>query len=376
MDLSFSDDQRLLKDSVERFIAQRYDFAARRRIATSADRFSPEVWRALAEFGWLGLPQSEADGGFGGSAVDVGIVMEGLGKGLVLEPYVSTVVLGGGLIAGAGSAAQRGLWLPRIAAGDLRLALAHGETMFASLGGVPGTRATRSGDTWTLQGSKCLVLDAPGAHEFIVTATGDEGALLLFMVPRAAPGLQVHAYETLDGRLAANLRLEHVGVSEAQRLAGAVDAAALLARVLDRAVAALCAEAVGSLQHLLDTTVAYTRTRVQFERPIAANQVLRHRMVDMAIQCEEARAMSLRAALAVEREPHERAREVSGAKLKITRAARMVSESAVQLHGAMGVTDELDVGAYMKRLLSFEKTFGTPAEHRDRLVQLRAHRAA
>jgi alkylation response protein AidB-like acyl-CoA dehydrogenase len=166
VDLSFSDDQRLLKDSVERFIAQRYDFAAAAaEIATSSDRFSPEVWRALAEFGWLGLPLPEADGGFGGSAVDVGIVMEGLGKGLVLEPYVSTVVLGGGpdcrrrlgraarTVAAPGSPPVICAWR-----------WPHGETMFASLGGVPGTRATRSGDRWTLQGSKCLVLDAPGAH--------------------------------------------------------------------------------------------------------------------------------------------------------------------------------------------------------------------
>ena len=376
MDLSFSDNQRLLKDSVERFVAQRYDFNARRAIAAGAERFSPEVWRSMAEFGWLGLPLPEADGGFGGGAIDVGIVMEGLGKGLMLEPYVSTVLLGGGLIAGAGSSAQRGLWLPRIAAGELRLSLAHCETMFASLGAVPGTRATRTDDAWSLQGVKCLALDAPGAHEFIVTAAGKDDALLLFVVPRATPGLHLQAYETLDGRLAANLRLEQVLVSEGRRLAAAPDAGALLAQVLDRAVAALCAEAVGCLQHLLDTTVAYTRTRVQFDRPIASNQVLRHRMVDMAIQCEEARAMSLRAALSTEREPQERAREVSGAKLKITRAARMVSENAVQLHGAMGVTDELDVGSYVKRLLSFEKMFGTPSEHRDRLKQLRARRAA
>ena len=376
MDLSFSDDQRLLKDSAERFVAQRYDFAARRRIAALRGRFSPDIWQAMAEMGWLGLPLPLDDNGFGGSALDVGIVMEALGRGLVLEPYLSTVVQAGQLIAGAGSPAQRTRWLAPIAAGQQRVALAHGESMFESLGGMPDTRVEVEGESRVIRGTKCLVTDAPGADWFIVSATRAGGELVFFMIPREAPGLEVQSFDTLDGRLAANLRLDGVVVSGDQCLDAAADNAALLSEILDRTAAALCAEAVGCLQHLLDATVAYTRTRVQFDRPIASNQVLRHRMVDMAIQCEESRAMALRAALAIDGDPAARQREVSGAKLKISRAARQVAEGAIQLHGAMGVTDELDVGAYAKRLMTIEKLCGTPAEHRDRLAGLRAARGA
>ena len=375
MDLTPSEDQRLLKESVERFVAQGYDFTVRRRIVESAARFDAGIWKSLADFGWLGLPLPEADGGFGGSPVDVGIVMEGLGRGLVLEPWLSTVVVGGGLIAGAGSAAQRADWLPRIVAGTLRVAFAHTESPYASLGGPCATLAVRDGEGWLLRGAKRLVLDGPGADAFLVSATLD-GRVTLFFVPRTADGLRVIPFETLDGRLAANLEFDDLRVDDAQRLSSLDDAGGLIAAVVDRAVAAGCAEAVGCMQVLLDATIAYTKTRVQFGRPLAANQVLQHRMVDMAIQLEEARAMALRAALHADAAPEVRAREVSGAKLKIARGARFVAENAVQLHGGMGVTDELNIGAYFKRLLAFEKTFGTPAEHQARLLALRAARSA
>ncbi|MEN9314943.1 MAG: hypothetical protein RIS35_1336 [Pseudomonadota bacterium] len=371
MDLTLSEDQRLLKESVDRFIAQGYDFAVRRRIVESAQRFDSGVWRSMAGFGWLGLPLPEADGGFGGTAVEVGIVMEGLGRGLVLEPWLTTAVVGGGLIAGAGTAAQRAHWLPRLAAGDLRVAFAHTESPFTSLGGPCATRAEHDAQGWRLNGVKRLVLDGPAADAFLVSARVGE-RLALFFVPRDAQGLRVVPFEILDGRLAANLEFDGLRLDDAHRLAGAEDADAVIAAVIDRAVAASCAEAVGCMQVLLDATIAYSKTRVQFGRPIGANQVLQHRMVDMAIQLEEARAMALRAALHASAEPRVRAREASGAKLKIARAARFVAENAVQLHGGMGVTEELNIGAYFKRLLAFEKTYGTPAEHQARLVALRA----
>ena len=371
MDLNLSQDQRLLKESVERFVAQGYDFSIRRRIAESAPRFDAGVWKSMADFGWLGLPLSEADGGFGGGAVEVGIVMEGLGRGLVLEPWLTTVVLGAGLIAEAGSAAQRADWLPRIVTGQLRVALAHTEAAFESLGGDCATQAVRDGEGWCLHGSKRLVLDGAGADAFLVSAPVN-GELAVFFVPRDTPGLRVTPFEILDGRLAANLAFDALRLGDAQRLSGRSDARPAIDAVIDRAVAASCAEAVGCMQVLLDATLDYTKTRVQFGRALAANQVLQHRMVDMAIQLEEARAMALRAALHVDAEPDMRAREVSGAKLKIARGARFVAESAVQLHGGMGVTEELNIGAYFKRLLAFEKTFGTPDEHQRRLVALRA----
>lgn len=370
MDLTLSEDQRLLKESVDRFVAQAYDFAVRRRIVESPSRFDAAVWRSLAEFGWLGLPLPEADGGFGGGAVEVGIVMEGLGRGLVLEPWLSTAVVAGGLIAGAGSPTQRADWLPRIVDGTLRVAFAHNESPYTSLGGPCDTRAERDADGWRLRGAKRLVLDGPGADAFLVSAVAD-GRRALFVVPCGAEGLRVTPFETVDSRLAANLDFDGLRVEDGHRLGVPDDASGLIDAVVDRAVAASCAEAVGCMQVLLDATIAYTKTRVQFGRPIGANQVLQHRMVDMAIHLEEARAMALRAALYASAEPGVRAREVSGAKLKIARAARFVAENAVQLHGGMGVTDELNIGAYFKRLLAFEKTYGTPAEHQARLVALR-----
>lgn len=378
MDLTLSDEQRLLGDSVTRFVAQRYDAAQRRRSLDAPQRCSADVWQSMAEFGWLALPLPQDDGGFGGGAREIAIVMEGLGKGLVLEPYLSSIVVGAGLIAAAGSAVQRARWLPGVAAGSARYMLAHGESMFESLGGPLACVASRHDSGWSITGSKCLVLDAPAADGFLVSALAqlsDGAALRLFLVPRDAPGLSMQPFETLDGRLAANLELSAVAVSEDHCLAHAEHMAGLIEKIHDRAIAALCAEAVGCMQFLLDATLAYTRTRVQFDKPIASNQVLRHRMVDMAIQCEEARAMALRAALHIDAAPALRAREVSGAKLKIARGARHVAENAIQLHGAMGVTEELTIGLYVKRLMSIEKTLGTPAEHQRRLSGLRVAQA-
>ena len=375
MELEYSQERRLLKESVERFVKERYGFAQRKPILESAGRFSAQAWAAFAEFGWLGLPLPQEHGGFDGGALDVGIVLEGFGRGLVLEPYVSTVVIGAGLVNAAGTDVQRQRWLPAIAAGQARVALADTESLHLTLDPVLATRARKTNDGWLLTGTKRLVLDGPGAHWLAVSALVD-GAAALFMVPGDAEGLIATPYETLDGRLACDLVLDGVRVADDLRLAGAGDAGAVLREVADRAVIATCSEAVGCMQVLLDDTVAYTKTRVQFERPIATNQVLRHRMVDMGIACEEARAMAWRAALHADAEPPVRMREASAARVKISRAARLVAEGAVQLHGAMGVTEELNVGAYLKRLMAIERSFGTAAEHHERVAALRAASAA
>ncbi len=379
MDLNFSAEQTLLRASVERFVAERYDFATRRRIAALPARMDESVWQAMASFGWLALPLPEAYGGLAGSAVDVGIVAEGLGRGLVLEPYLSSVVLGGRLVQRLGTDAQCARWLPGLAEGRWRPAFAHLEPG-RRVGSEPATVATRSaGAGWRLDGVKAMVFDAPGAHAFLVSArTGGAGSAAgaVFVVPRGTAGVSETHFELIDGRGASRLTFEGCALPADARLGGpdAQDATATIAEALDHATAAHCAEAVGCMAVLLDATVTYTKTRVQFGQPIAANQVLKHRMVDMATHCEEARAIALRAALRCDMPglpAAERARAVSGAKVKIAQGARFVGENAVQLHGAMGVTDELNVGAYLKRLVAFETIWGTTAEHLARSVALR-----
>lgn len=374
----------MLRDSVERFVALRYDFATRTRIAQTPGRFSPEIWQALADFGWLALPLPAVHSGLGGGAVDVGILMEGFGRALLLEPYLSTVVLGGGLIAATGSDAQCSEMLPQIAAGGLRVAFAHLEPQDRFGFDTVTTQANESQGSWLLRGRKTMVIDGPGASRFIVSARvrgGDDlqrAGVGLFVVPRGAQGLDERRFETLDGHLASMLTFDGVRVDRDAWLGGSDDTAGAVDTALDHALAALTFEAVGCMQVLLDATVSHARARIQFGQPLAANQVLRHRMVDMAVQCEEARAMALRAALACDADAggdHDghcgrRRAATSGAKLKIGRGGRFVAEQAVQLHGAMGVTGELNIGAYFKRLLAFELMLGTPAWHQRRRMAL------
>lgn len=378
MNLDYSEEQRLLKDSVDRFVAQRYDFATRQKYLQAPARFSPEIWRQMAEFGWLALPLPEEHGGLGGSAIDVGILMEGFGRALLLEPYLSSVVLGGGLITQAGTPEQQARWLPALAEGKLRLAFAHGEPGVKFGEGPLQTSARRESGGWRLQGAKSMVLDAPGADHLIVSASiarDQEGAAgtALFVLPARTNGLAMRSFEILDGRLAGNLTLDGVRVDDAHWLGASQDNTAAIDHVVDHALSALAYEALGCMQTLLDLTEAYTRTRVQFGQPIVANQVLKHRMVEMAVQCEEARSMAMLAALRSSACPAERASAASGAKLKIGRGGRFVAEQAVQLHGAMGVTEELNIGAYFKRLMVFEMVLGTASWHqRRRFAQVAA----
>ncbi len=375
MDLSYTDEQRLLQDSAARFVARAYDAATRRAILQRDAPFSPDVWRAMADLGWLGLTLPEDAGGSGGDAVDASILMAALGKGLVLEPFASTVLLGGHLVAEAGSDQQRQHWIPRIAAGEVRLAFAHAEAGVRHEDAPATCRATPADGGWVIDGEKRFVVDAPCADHVLVSAVTRIGArdvTGVFIVPRDARGLHLSTFRCADGRAAAHLQLRQVRVDDAGRLSRLDDVGPVIEAALDGATAAFCAEAVGCIEALLDRTVAYAKARIQFGQPIAVNQALRHRMVDMAVQCEEAKAIALRACLHLRRDADERARAVCGAKVRVARAARFVSEGAIQIHGAMGVTDELDVGAYVKRLLAIEMSYGTPADCQRRLVSLRA----
>ena len=368
MDLTLSDEQRLLRESVDRFIAETYDTDHRRRVAADALGFSPEIWKKFADLGWLALPIDEAYGGLGGGAIETGILMEAFGRGLVSEPYLSTVVIGAALISECGSEEQKQAILPKVADGSLRLAFAHSERAARFDLAEVNTTAMRTADGWRLDGHKTAVLDGNAADDIIVSARladddGAPGRLCLFLVPSGAKGLRLRDYSRLGGGRACNLDLASVQLAADARLGDGSDALLKIESVVDRALAALSAEAVGIMQIMLDMTLDYTKIRKQFGRPLAANQVIRHRLADMAMQCDEARSMALRAALMADAEPVARGRAASGAKAKIGKCARFVAEQAVQLHGAMGVTEELDVGSYFKRLLAFDTLFGGSAHH-------------
>jgi alkylation response protein AidB-like acyl-CoA dehydrogenase len=377
MDLTESEEQRLLRDSATRFVAETYTPALRLQNASERFGFSPALWQRFAELGWLAMPIAEAYGGLGGGAVETGILMEAFGRGLVSEPYLATLVLGAGLIGQAGSEAQKRDMLPRVANGSLHLAFAHSERQARYDLAQVQTRAVRSTDGWRLSGAKIAVLDGAAAQRLIVSARDDDGRIGLFMVAGDAAGLTRQDYPRLGGGQGCNVSLQDVAVTADDRL-GDGDSLAAIEAVIDRALAALCAEAVGMMQVLLDKTLDYTRVRKQFGRPLAANQAIRHKLVDMSVACDEARSMALRAALMLDAPAAERGRAVSGAKAKVGEGARLVAEQSVQCHGAMGVTEELDVGAYFKRLLAFETMFGSTSHHyrRHAAISRAAHRPA
>jgi alkylation response protein AidB-like acyl-CoA dehydrogenase len=365
MDLSPSDEQRLLRESADRFINETYTTKLREQNAREPHGFSAAIWKQFAELGWLALPIDEAHGGIGGGAIEVGILMEAFGRGLVSEPYLATVVLGAGLIAEHGRAEQKAALLPKVADGSLHLAFAHSERAARFDLARVETTARKVADRWVLDGGKIAVLDGNAAHQIIVSAriANSPSSLRLFLLSPQTSGMTLTDFPRLGGGHACNLDLVDVQLPADALLGDDGDALPAIEAIIDRALAALGAEAVGMMQTLLDTTLAYTKMRKQFGKPLAANQVIRHRLTDMSVHCDEARSMALRAALKADAEPIERGRAASGAKAKIGKGARFVAEQAVQLHGAMGVTEELDVGGYFKRLLGFETLFGGSNHH-------------
>ena len=368
MDLTLSDEQRMLRESADRFVSETYTADHRRKLANDPLGFSADIWKQFADLGWLALPIAEDHGGLSGGAVEIGILMEAFGRGLVSEPYLSTVVIGASLISECGTEAQKQALLPGIADGSLYLAFAHSERQARFDLAEVATSAKKTPDGWRLDGHKTAVLDGSAAGQIIVSArvdsgNGKPGKLCLFLVPQGARGLSSRDFARLGGGRACNLELSDVRLPTEALLGDGSDALPAIEGTVDRAMAALGAEAVGIMQTLLDQTLEYTKMRKQFGRPLSANQVIRHRLADMAMQCDEARSMALRAALMADAEPVARSRAASGAKAKIGKCARFVAEQSVQLHGAMGVTEELDIGSYFKRLLAFDTLFGGSAHH-------------
>jgi alkylation response protein AidB-like acyl-CoA dehydrogenase len=375
MDLSWSSEQQQLRDSVERWVTQSYPFEARRKLIASELGFSRDNWRQFAELGWLGAALPEEFGGIGGSAIETLIVMEAFGRGLVVEPYLPTIVLGAGLVAAAGSAAQKEALLGGVAEGKTLLAFAYAEPTSRYEPFNVQTRAAKTGSGYTLSGHKCVVLNGGEADRLIVSARDagsvrDSGGISLFLVDPKARGVRLKSYATVDGGRAAELWLDDVAVAASDAIGPVGGALPLIEHALDRGIAALAAEATGAMAVLHETTLDYLKTRKQFGVALSTFQALQHRMVDMFIHCEETRSMALKAALEIDNpDPAARARALSAVKVQIGKAGRSAGQEAVQLHGGMGMTDEYKVGHYFKRLSMIDTLFGDVDYHLERFAR-------
>jgi len=374
MNFDLSEEQQLLADSLKRYLANEYSIDARTKIVASATGWSETVWAAFAEMGLLGVPFPEEHGGFGGTAVDVMLVMEALGEGLVVEPYWVNVGLAGRLVARGASAEQQKAILPSLIQGKRKLAFAHTERAARYDLQHVGARAKRSGRGFTLEGEKRAVLHGASADTLIVSARTagsdtDAAGISLFLVDRGTPGLTVKDYRTIDELRAADVWLSGVTVPAEALLGAEGRALPLIEDAADYATALLCAEAVGAIRFANETTLEYIKNRRQFGVPIGSFQALQHRMVDMVISYEQARSMCYLACVKVDTAgPAERRHAISAAKIKVSDACRHVSQEAVQLHGGMGMTEELKVSHTFRRLTMIAQTFGDAEHHLERFA--------
>jgi alkylation response protein AidB-like acyl-CoA dehydrogenase len=377
MDFEYSDEQRLFSETLRKFLNTGYGFDARAKIISSSAGFSEDVWAAMAEMGILGVPFDAEHGGFGGNTVDMMVVMEALGEALVVEPYLATVGLGGRFIVRGGTAAQQKQILPSLIAGKTKMAFAQTEPGARYELARVSTRATPSGDGWVLEGDKRAVLHGGCADLLVVSARtagaeGDARGISVFLVERGAPGVTVSEYRGLDNLRLADVRLSGVRVARAGLLGVEGGGGPLLEEVVDYATALVCAEAVGAIKYAHDATLDYLKTRRQFGVPIGSFQALQHRMVDILIAYEQARSIACLACVKVETaDPAERRRIVSAAKIKIADAARHVSQEAVQLHGGMGMTEELKISHTFRRLTTIAQAFGDADHHLARFAAAR-----
>ncbi len=369
MDFDFTDEQRMLKDSVEQLITDRYDFEQRKKYLKEEAGFSRSQWAQYAEMGLLGMPFEERFGGVGGGAVETMIVMESFGRGLVLEPYLATVVLGGGLVNLGGNDAQRAAILPRIADGSLLLAYAHSEAQSRYDLADVATTARRDADGWILDGEKSFVAHGNCADTLVVSARisgqrNSRDGIGLFLVDAKAPGVSRKSYETQDGLRAAQITLSGVKVSSNDAIGDPGKALPLIERVADNALAAVAAEAVGAMAAAQEITMEYLRTRKQFGVAIGSFQALQHRAVDILVNLEQARSMALYATMMVnDPDPAERSKAISAATVQIRRSGKFIGQQVVQLHGGIGMTLEYKIGHYFKRLTAMESLLGDTDHH-------------
>lgn len=376
MDFEFTDEQNMVRDGISRLIREQYDFDTRREVVASDIGWRPELWAQLAELGMLAAPFSEADGGFGG-ATEAMIIMEEFGKGLAVEPFVPSVVCAGGFLKHGGNDAQREEYIGGIISGEMIFAFAYAEPRGRYDLSNLETTAKADGGDYVINGHKAVVIGAPWATHFVVTARTsggqtDENGVSVFVVAKDAEGVSTRDYGTVDGRRASEVYFENVKVSGDALIGEADNGLPLVEKVVDEATAAVCAEATGAMKVTNETTLDYSRQRKQFGTAIGSFQVLQHRMADMLMEYEQSVSMTYLATIKLDEDDATRKKNVSAAKVRIGQAARFIGQSAIQTHGGMGMTDELAVGSYFKRLSIVESEFGSVDHHMRRHIKLTA----
>jgi alkylation response protein AidB-like acyl-CoA dehydrogenase len=374
MDLSLTDVQTMLIDSIEKFITNDYSFEQRQQYAASDVGYSPDVWATFADLGWTAVPFTEDDGGFDGGPVELMVMMQQFGRGLIVEPYLANIVLAGGVLRRAASDAQKTKWLQPLIAGELQAALAVTEPQSRyDLANIAAT-ATKDGDEWVINGRKGVVLNGGNAGLLIIPArtsgaSTDRSGITLFAVGGMAGGVSRNVYPTVDGHQAAEIVLQDVRV-ESNAILGEIDKAYdVFDAVVDEATLAVCAEAVGIMQALTDKTVEYSKSREQFGVPIGSFQALQHRMVDMLTACEQSYSLLLWAAMANADQTEDAKRAISALKYQVGTAGKKVGQEAVQIHGGMGVAWDVDIAHYFKRLTTIGQMFGSADWHLDKLAK-------
>jgi alkylation response protein AidB-like acyl-CoA dehydrogenase len=375
MDFSLSEEQQMLQSSVSKFISQDYDWDSRQAVVKSDAPFNAAHWQLFAELGWLTVPFSEEDGGLGGSAVDLIVVMEELGKGLLIEPFLANTVMAGGVIAATAADEQKESLLGAVMDGSVQLAFAYAETQSRyNLANVE-CRATAQGEQYVVSGHKAVVLNGGAADKLVVAVrtagdTMDRDGISLLLIDADSAGIKRRAYTTVDGQNAADIWFDAVSVPAGNLLGEAGSAITVIESVIDRAALAVCAEAVGAMEVALNKTVEYTKIRKQFNVTLSTFQALQHRMARMFMETQQAKSILVMAAMEMDRLDGTAPKALSAAKARIGKAARLVGQEAVQIHGGIGVTDELDLGHYFKRLTTIQFLFGSTDFHTERFASL------
>lgn len=363
MDFSFTEEQTLLRNTVQSLLGDKYDFETRRKVSKTAEGWRPEIWAQFAELGLLAAPFSEEMGGLGGGPIENMIIMEEFGRHLVVEPYVETVVIAGGFLREGGTPAQQEAHIPGIIGGETVWAFAYAEPQGRYNLADLTTTAKKDGSGYTINGYKAVVIAAPWAQKLIVTARTsggqrDRDGVSVFIVDKSAAGVSTRDYPTVDGRRASEITFENVKVDADALIGTEGKGLPLVEKITDQAIAAISAEATGCMKELNTATVEYCKTRKQFGVPIGKFQVLQHRMVDMFMAYEQSVSMTYMVNLKLDEGDAERTKAAAGAKVQIGKAGRFVGQQAVQLHGGMGMTDELNVGHFFKRLTMIDTQFG------------------
>ena len=375
MDFTFNEEQTLIQGQVEQFIQRDYDWESRQSLILTDSGYSLDNWNTFAELGWLGISLSHDSGGFGGSSIDTMILMEEFGKGLVLEPFLETVVMCAELIDKAGTLEQKKDVLTGVVEGKIQLALAYAEPQSRFNLADVMTEAKLESDNFILNGFKSVVMNGPNANKFIISARTsgdqrDESGISLFLVDAEVSGLSSRDYQTVDNRRASELTLESVVIPRSCLIGKLDEGFMVLDATIDRSILAISAEAVGAMEVLYKTTVEYAKIREQFGTPIGKFQVLQHRMVDMFMEYEQCKSLLYMATMKHDEDSADAKKAISGLKYQVGNASKFIGQQSVQLHGGMGVTDELNVGHYFKRLTTIGTIFGNSDYHLKKYTSL------